>query len=159
MADGKQIEDPIGRGDEETWLPEQADEGLNKTVMGPAGTGGIGTGKPGGGAMGGAGMDEVGLEQRHHPRGGVPGVAHPGRPQAARGTRRYLDEQAAEAVETALAGEPSLRDTHIAVDVSDGVVTLAGDVPSADARTRAADLASRPVGVRDVQNQLRVQGH
>ena len=46
----------------------------------------------------------------------------------------------------------------IGVDVTpDGVVTLKGDVDSAEQRTRIADLARSVAGVRRVNNELRIE--
>jgi hypothetical protein len=47
--------------------------------------------------------------------------------------------------------------SNIEVAVSSGEVTLAGTVDSRDAKRRAEDCADRVSGVRNVQNNLRVQ--
>lgn len=56
---------------------------------------------------------------------------------------------------TALAAADNLPDTGINVDVDNGVVTLTGNVETADQRTRAGQ-AARVEGVRDVRNNLTV---
>src|SRR5262245_44148204 len=62
------------------------------------------------------------------------------------------------AVKAKLAAEKVSTLTKIDVDTSRGVVTLNGNVDTAAMKTRAGDLARQVNGVRDVVNQLRVQG-
>lgn len=57
-------------------------------------------------------------------------------------------------VKTALAADPELSALQIEVDTRDGIVTLAGPAPDAQARERAAMMAAAPEGVRSVDNRL-----
>jgi hyperosmotically inducible protein len=61
-------------------------------------------------------------------------------------------------VKTQLAEDTDLSTaTDINVEVNNGVVQLSGFVASVDAKTRAADSASRVDGVRDVRNNLALE--
>jgi hyperosmotically inducible periplasmic protein len=62
------------------------------------------------------------------------------------------------AVKTKLAGEKVATLTKIDVDTNKGTVYLNGNVESAAMKTRAADLARQVNGVREVVNNLKVQG-
>ena len=55
-----------------------------------------------------------------------------------------------------LAEKRSLAGADIQVSVNNGTVTLAGKVPTQEARQRAERIAQRTVSVREVQNQLTV---
>ena len=57
-------------------------------------------------------------------------------------------------IKTALAADPTLSALKIDVSTRDGVVTLKGPAPSAEARDRATVLARAPKGVVDVKNEL-----
>ncbi len=61
------------------------------------------------------------------------------------------------AIEGQLAGDPGTSGLNIDVDVQDGVVTLSGTVRTADARTRAGEIARSVDGVKSVRNELKVQ--
>jgi hypothetical protein len=56
----------------------------------------------------------------------------------------------------ALAGAEDLRDSTIEVDVESNVVTLTGTVPTAAAKDRAGEIASKLDGVKSVHNRLAV---
>jgi hyperosmotically inducible periplasmic protein len=60
-------------------------------------------------------------------------------------------------VNAALAADKDLSAVKIDVDTKNGVVTLTGPAPSADARQRATDLAKNVKGVSSVDNQLTVK--
>lgn len=60
-------------------------------------------------------------------------------------------------VEARLNNVEALKDEHISVSVDNGVVTLKGDVKTAEDRERAAELAKVP-GVTTVENKLEVEG-
>jgi hyperosmotically inducible protein len=60
-------------------------------------------------------------------------------------------------VKTAFGKDAVLKDTSIDVDTKDGVVTLRGTVPSAAAKTKAEEIASRTKGVTRVVNELVVK--
>ena len=59
-------------------------------------------------------------------------------------------------VKTKLANDPALNLFKIDVDTRQGVVTLAGNVPTEDRKRRASDLATSIEGVRMVENLLQV---
>jgi hyperosmotically inducible protein len=61
-------------------------------------------------------------------------------------------------VKTALAADPALSALRIDVTTRDGVVTLEGPAPNAQARERAQVLAAAPEGVVRVDNRLVVEG-
>jgi osmotically-inducible protein OsmY len=79
-------------------------------------------------------------------------------PYAGRGPKDYRrsDERVREEVCDCMTDDPMLDASEISVQVSDGVVTLNGTVPSRDQKRRAEDVAERISGVKDVTNQLRV---
>jgi hyperosmotically inducible protein len=60
-------------------------------------------------------------------------------------------------VNAALAADKDLSAIKIDVDTKNGVVTLTGPAPSADARKRATDVAKGVKGVSSVNNQLAVK--
>ncbi len=62
-------------------------------------------------------------------------------------------------VKTALAADDQLSALSINVDTVDGVVSLSGPAPTADAAERAAVLARAVDGVNAVENRLVVQGN
>jgi osmotically-inducible protein OsmY len=62
-------------------------------------------------------------------------------------------------VKTALLNEPGVNATAIAVQSSDGVVTLSGQVKSNDEEQKAIATARRIPGVRDVKSELKVGGN
>lgn len=59
-------------------------------------------------------------------------------------------------VKSKLANDPALNLFKIDVDTRQGVVTLAGNVPTEDRKRRAADLTTAIEGVRMVENLLQV---
>lgn len=56
----------------------------------------------------------------------------------------------------ALDGDPQLTRYDLVVDTNGDVVTLLGEVPSAELRARAESIASNVDGVARVVNQIRV---
>lgn len=62
------------------------------------------------------------------------------------------------AVKTKLAGEKVATLTKIDVDTNRGTVYLTGNVDNAEMKQRASDLARQVKGVREVVNNLKVQG-
>jgi len=70
---------------------------------------------------------------------------------------RKADPELREDVVRELAWEPRVDEKLIAVQVSDGVVTLAGTVGSWAARNAAVEAAHRVDGVLDVANELEVE--
>ncbi|HYD89287.1 MAG TPA: BON domain-containing protein [Vitreimonas sp.] len=78
---------------------------------------------------------------------------------AGRGPKNYTrsDDRIREDVNDRLTDDPDVDASEIDVKVSNGQVTLAGTVDSRDEKRRAEDCAEAVSGVRDVQNNLRVQ--
>jgi len=78
---------------------------------------------------------------------------------AGRGPKGYKrsDERIREDVSEALTRSHEVDATNIEVAVNDGIVTLTGSVDERHAKRMAEDVAQDVSGVRDVQNQLRVQ--
>ena len=66
------------------------------------------------------------------------------------------DARVAAAVRSALLADADLGLRDIAVDVDRGVVSLSGVVRTADEVQRAATVAQRVTGVRDVKSALKV---
>src|SRR5262245_30087829 len=60
------------------------------------------------------------------------------------------------AVKTSLLADPSASGLKIDVDTKDSVVTLSGNVRTADEKTRAEEIAKGTKGVASVTNQLKV---
>ena len=60
-------------------------------------------------------------------------------------------------VKAALIADPTVKAHEVNVMTRDGVVQLSGFVDSAQAKSRAADLARRIDGVKDVQDDLQVR--
>ena len=61
-------------------------------------------------------------------------------------------------VKSALAKDEGMRTmTNIDVDSNDGVVTLKGKVPTAEAKKKAGEIAKKVNGVKSVKNQLTVE--
>lgn len=60
------------------------------------------------------------------------------------------------AVQERLLEDEKLEDVAISAQVSDGVVTLRGEVPAPELRDRAIEIARGVPGVVDVQSQIRV---
>ena len=62
-------------------------------------------------------------------------------------------------VHTALANDVGMKTlTKVNVDSEKGVVTLKGEVDSADTKRRAEEVAKRVSGVSSVKNELKVKG-
>jgi osmotically-inducible protein OsmY len=60
-------------------------------------------------------------------------------------------------IESELRWDPSINDTRIGVTVSNGVLTLTGDVPNYSDRWAADDIARRVGGVRAIANDIQVK--
>lgn len=76
-----------------------------------------------------------------------------------RGPRNYIrsDERIQEDVSERLADDPFVDASEIEVQVASGEVTLSGFVTRREERRRAEDLVEQVLGVRHVQNNIRVQ--
>jgi osmotically-inducible protein OsmY len=73
-------------------------------------------------------------------------------------TGEYMDDSLITTkVKTAIFNEPSLKVNQITVETYKGVVQLSGFVDSADAATKAAELARSVEGVASVKNDMRVR--
>jgi hyperosmotically inducible protein len=68
----------------------------------------------------------------------------------------HSDPGVTTAVKTKLAADDTVKAYKIDVDTKDGVVTLAGTVDTADAKTRAVEVARSTNGVTSVVDQLTV---
>lgn len=73
-----------------------------------------------------------------------------------KGPAQRTDDQIKSAVEEVLTDDPWLDASGVQVSVQQGIVTLAGTIPSRAAKRRAEDLADIIRGVRDVQNTLSI---
>jgi osmotically-inducible protein OsmY len=71
--------------------------------------------------------------------------------------RNIDDASITAAVKSTLVADKAANLTRIDVDTTNGVVSLSGIVSSAEHRDRAAQLAGRVDGVRNVINNLQVQ--
>lgn len=71
-------------------------------------------------------------------------------------SRGPSDEAIVTDVKAKFFSDPQLKAATIGVAVKDGVVTLTGEAPSADARYQAFRLASSAVGVKKVDDQMTV---
>lgn len=80
-------------------------------------------------------------------------------PYAGRGPRGYQrpDERIREDVRDRLTEASDLDASEIEVSVEGGVVTVSGTVDSRVAKRRVEDIAESVRGVKDVQNQLKIQ--
>jgi hypothetical protein len=107
--------------------------------MGYQGAGRGNVGRPGDGDYG----------QRYDARGGHRG----------KGPKGYArsDERIRELVSEALADDDYIDASHIEIAVKNGDVTMTGTVEDRRTKRMAEDCVERVSGVKDVQNQLRVQ--
>jgi len=80
---------------------------------------------------------------------------------AGRGPKGYQrsDDRIREDVSDRLMADDQLDASDIEVQVRNAEVTLTGTVEDRWAKRRAEDLAEQVMGVRDVMNQLRVEGY
>ncbi len=68
------------------------------------------------------------------------------------------DTTIANDIKAKIFSDPDLKTTNVDVAVKDGVVTLSGELPSADLQLKLYKLAQGAAGVRKVDDQMRVQG-
>jgi len=80
-------------------------------------------------------------------------------PEVAQLGTRVSDLELRTRLEDLFEKEQSLKDDKIKTDVRDGVVTLEGDVDSAEERQTAESRAWHIGDVKDVRNNLKVKGH
>ena len=79
-------------------------------------------------------------------------------PYRGKGPAKRNDEQIKADIEEALTDDSWLDASGVQVNVQNGVVTLTGVVDSRESKRRAEELADSVLGVRDVQNNLRIEG-
>jgi len=60
-------------------------------------------------------------------------------------------------VKAGLSADKDISASHVDVDTKEGVVTLKGSVPTAAAKSRAAEIARNVKDVKSVDNQLQVK--
>jgi hyperosmotically inducible periplasmic protein len=75
----------------------------------------------------------------------------------AAGASKVDDGTVTTKVNAALAADKDLSAVKIDVDTKDGIVTLTGPAPSADAKDKATRIAKNVKGVTSVNNQLTVK--
>jgi hypothetical protein len=66
------------------------------------------------------------------------------------------DDQLASGIQGKLSSDPTTKSTNVNVAVSNGVVTLTGDVPSSDIELQAMKIANGTSGVKRVDDQIKV---
>lgn len=76
-----------------------------------------------------------------------------------RGPKNYRrsDERIREDVCERLTDDSRVDASDLEIQVQDGVVTMSGSISDRDMKRRAEDIAESVNGVRDVQNQIRVE--
>lgn len=79
------------------------------------------------------------------------------RSMGAAGVQKVDDATITSKVNAALAADKDLSAVKIDVDTKDGVVTLTGPAPTAEAASKATKLAKDVKGVTSVNNQLTVK--
>ena len=110
-----------------------------------------------GGRSGGRDMNYDTMSPRDH--GWNPQAGFANGPHAGKGPQGFQrsDERIKEQIHEALTDHSHIDATHITVDVKSGEVTLTGTVDDRNSKRLAEDIVERVSGVKDVQNQLRVQ--
>jgi len=117
-----------------------------------------------GGRSGAHDMNYDTMSPRHgseSDRGWNPQAGFGNGPHAGKGPQGYQrsDERVKEQIHEALTDHSHIDATHITVDVKSGEVTLTGTVDDRHAKRLAEDIVDRISGVKNVQNQLRIQTH
>lgn len=74
------------------------------------------------------------------------------------GPKAVSDADLANAIQARLYANDATRAASVKVAVTDGVVTLSGDVPTSDVALQAMNAASSTPGIKSVNNQLNVSG-
>lgn len=151
FAAGEGRED-FGSYDRETG--SQGGYGRSTTFGGQSDRGGGASSFGYGGGMTGYGRDRTGMGYG----GGVNGYTERGQ-FSGKGPKGYKrsDDRIREEINERLTDHPEVDASEIEVQVQDGNVTLAGSVDNRHAKRQAEDLAEQVSGVKDVQNQIRVQ--
>ena len=74
------------------------------------------------------------------------------------GTGEYVDDTVLTTkVKAAIFNEPTLKSAEINVETFKGVVQLSGFANTKDQKNRAGDIATKVVGVKEVQNNITVK--
>lgn len=105
------------------------------------------------------GVQSWGRDQGWNPQQGYGGQQQMRGPHAGKGPQGFQrsDDRIKEMVHEALTDHEHIDATHITVDVRSGEVVLTGTVEDRNAKRLAEDIVERVTGVKDVQNQLRIQ--
>jgi hypothetical protein len=150
-------EGPYGQRGMQGAMPGQ--EGYGPQGMGPGRSGGYAPGMQGGQGMPGQGMyGGQGVQGGQGMQGqGMRGTEGTHRGKGPQGYTRS-DERIRENVCEALSDDDHVDASHIEVVVKNGEVILTGTVDDRQQKRLAEDVVERCAGVKDVQNQLRVQG-
>jgi hyperosmotically inducible periplasmic protein len=72
-------------------------------------------------------------------------------------TAADLDGKIKSGLKKAIDGDPTLKDRNIDFDVTNGVVTVKGDVQSAAEKSRVSELVREAPGVKDLANALDIK--
>lgn len=67
-----------------------------------------------------------------------------------------IDDKLATGIKANLFSDPTTKSANLNVAVKDGIVTLTGDVPSADVELQAMKIANGTAGVKRVDDQIKV---
>lgn len=73
-------------------------------------------------------------------------------------TKTASDESLKTEIQAKLYADPATKGGNVGVDVKDGTVTLTGDVPNSDVELTAMKIANGTAGVRNVSDQMKVNG-
>jgi hypothetical protein len=68
------------------------------------------------------------------------------------------DAAIANGIKAKIFSDPDLKTTNVEVAVKDGIATLSGEIPSAEAQLKLYKLAQDTAGVVKVEDQMRIQG-
>lgn len=72
-------------------------------------------------------------------------------------TAGNLDGEIKSQLKQMVKGDPILRDRDLAFDVTNGVVTVTGDVQTADEKTKVSELVRAAPGVKDLANAVDIK--
>jgi osmotically-inducible protein OsmY len=72
-------------------------------------------------------------------------------------TAGNLDGDIKDQLRQMVKGDPILRDRNLSFDVNNGVVTVKGDVQTADEKTKVTDLVRAAPGVKDMANAVEIK--
>jgi osmotically-inducible protein OsmY len=72
-------------------------------------------------------------------------------------TAANLDGDIKDQLKSMVKGDPILRDRNLSFDVNNGVVTVKGDVQTADEKTKVTELVRAAPGVKDMANAVEIK--